>query len=51
MLVMNLMMLFLIVFVLISATLLRIWMRRRESDRKLRGFDVITGSDVRATKE
>jgi hypothetical protein len=41
MLTMNVMMLFLIVFVLISATLLRIWMRRRENERKRRGFEVI----------
>ena len=51
MLVMNMMMLYLIVFVLIFATLLRMWMRRRENEQKRRGFDVITGADVRATKE
>jgi len=36
----NVMMLFLIVFVLITATLLRIWLRRA-SERKQRGFEVI----------
>jgi maltodextrin utilization protein YvdJ len=41
MLVMNMMMLLLICFVLISATLLRLWLTRRESERKPRGFGVI----------
>ena len=51
MLMMNMMMLFLIVFVLISAVLLKIWLTRRANERNQRGFEVITGSDARATKE
>ena len=41
----NVMMLFLIVVVLISAILLRIWLRRRASERNQRGFEVITGPE------
>jgi len=51
MLVVNVMMLFLIVFVLVSAILLKTWLTRRANERIQRGFEVITGSDARATKE
>ena len=51
MLVMNLMMLSIILFVLITAILLKTWLTRRTNERKRRGFEVITGFDVRATKE